>query len=295
MSDESNSLLRNFTHITIPAEIWLRRDISMQAKALWAELRSLHSRERGGCYASDDYLMEFMGLKRSRLHEVFKELKDACLMEVVSFNGRQTVRKAIVPEVEYGEVTRQQVSSTPDSRYPENRTATIRKTGSAQYIYNKEENKEDICANSVDASTLISLKKERAKNVTTTDEEHKKLIEKFGAAKTQEGYLDLAEWKESATPSQVKKHSSDYRRLRKWVIPSLDEKKPNTSLKDEFKDKIKDKFKNGEKYNGAECFIDSQGIAFQRGMTHKSVRWTDHGFKEQVLNMLRSFGIQIEI
>ena len=161
---DNGTLLRNFTHITIPAEIWLRRDISMQAKCLWAELRSLHSREAGGCYASDEYIMEFIGLKRSRLHEIYKELKDAGLMEVVSFNGRRTVRKAVVPEVEYGnaqqqcgkvhtsekkdvnledeKVTGQQVSGKPDTSYPENRTPEIRDSGLPTYIYNKEEKKE---------------------------------------------------------------------------------------------------------------------------------------------------------
>lgn len=62
----------------------------------------------------------------------------------------------------------------------------------------------------------------------------------------------------------------------------------------EFKEKIKDKFKHGQKYMGAECFIDSQGIAFQRGMHHKQVKWSENGLKEQVLNLLRTFGIQYE-
>ncbi len=135
----TESLLRNFTHITIPAEIWLRKDISLQAKCLWAELRSLHDKNKGGCYASDEYLEEFMGLKRSRLHEVFKELKDAGLMEA-TFNGRQSIRRAIVPEVEYQ--TGQQLSGKPDSRNPENRTSAFRKTGHLSYIENKEENKD---------------------------------------------------------------------------------------------------------------------------------------------------------
>ncbi len=90
------------THITIPSEIWLRKDISVQAKCLWAEIRSLHDKEEGGCFASDEYLMEFIGLKRSRLHELYKELKESGLMKVVSFDGRRSVRCAVVPEVEYG-------------------------------------------------------------------------------------------------------------------------------------------------------------------------------------------------
>lgn len=141
----TDNLLRNFTHITIPAEIWLRRDVSIQAKVLWAELRSLHNKQAGGCFASDEYLMEFMALKRSRLHELYKELKDKNLMEIVSFNGRQTIRRALVPEIEYKESpdtsyppTGQQVSGKPDTYCPENRIEGV----PAHNIYNKEDNKE---------------------------------------------------------------------------------------------------------------------------------------------------------
>ena len=95
------TLTRNFTHITIPAEIWLRKDLSIQAKCLWAEIRSLHDKEVGGCYASEEYLCEFMGLKGRRLREIFKELRDLGLLETVHFDGRKTIRRAIVPDVEY--------------------------------------------------------------------------------------------------------------------------------------------------------------------------------------------------
>lgn len=142
----SKHLERNFTHLTIPAEIWLMDDLSLHAKCLWAEIRSLHSKEKGGCYASDEYLMEFMKIKRSRLHEIIKELKDKLLLENVSFNGREIVRRAIVPEVEYHSEKSErgyQVSGKPDTWVPENRTPEFRKTGHPTYIENKEENKED--------------------------------------------------------------------------------------------------------------------------------------------------------
>src|SRR5271170_8194500 len=103
VNEEDNELFlsRNFTHITIPAEIWLREDISIQAKCLWGELRSLHDKEKGGCYASNKYMEKFLGLKRSQLYEIYKELKDSKLLEIMSFDGRITVRKAIATEMKY--------------------------------------------------------------------------------------------------------------------------------------------------------------------------------------------------
>lgn len=62
-------------------------------------------------------------------------------------------------------------------------------------------------------------------NVVVTVEEHSKLVDKFGIELVVEGYADLSEWKESASPGVVAKHKSDYRRLRKWVIPNLQEEK----------------------------------------------------------------------
>lgn len=168
-----SNIARNFTHVTIPAEIWLRKDISMQAKCLWAELRSLHDSQRGGCYASDEYLIEFIGLKRSRLHELFKELKDIGLLETVSFNGRQTIRRAIVPEVEY--VTGQQLSGKPDTSNPENRTPDVRKTGFTPYIENKEENKDKNIAQTAsrprknDTEFSFSFEERKFKNITPED------------------------------------------------------------------------------------------------------------------------------
>jgi hypothetical protein len=69
---------------------------------------------------------------------------------------------------------------------------------------------------------------ERAKNVKTTDEEHAKIVAKHGKEVAEESYVYLSEWKDSATPAQVKKHSSDYFRIMKWVAIQVKE----TSIRD---------------------------------------------------------------
>lgn len=55
--------------------------------------------------------------------------------------------------------------------------------------------------------------------------------------------------------------------------------------------KIREKFKHGEKYNGADCWIDSEGIAFQRGSKNYSVLWKDKCFKKNFDEILKKFGI----
>lgn len=178
---KNSTLLRNFTHITIPAEIWLRRDISIQAKALWAELRSLHCKERGGCYASEEYLCAFMQLQRRRLYKIFKELKDSGLMEVISCNGKQTIRRAIVPEVIYknDQVSAQQQCTKVHSeknRSAQKCTASVHNTALTTYIENKEENK-DNNTRGVGVSKEISFGEN--KNCKLSSEQYEKLLTKM--------------------------------------------------------------------------------------------------------------------
>jgi hypothetical protein len=91
------NLSRDFKGIWIPREIWLAEGLAPTEKFLWAEIHSLHDREKGGCYASNDYLMKFMGVKERRLQEMISNLKSYGLVEQVSFDGRERVIRAITP------------------------------------------------------------------------------------------------------------------------------------------------------------------------------------------------------
>jgi len=127
-------LSRDFKGIWIPREIWLHPDLSIQAKALWAEIDSLFDEERGGCYASDEYLERFLGVKVSRLHEVMKELKDAGFLEKVSFNGRNRIMKALSPkDAVKKEDAGKQGSGKPEGSLPENRKPEFQETGTLPY------------------------------------------------------------------------------------------------------------------------------------------------------------------
>lgn len=122
---------RDFKGIWIPREIWLNKKLSIQAKALWSEIWSLHNRDSGGCFASNEYLCEFMNVKLSRLKEIMKELRDAELIVEVSFDGRHRVIRANLPEVEYGG---QQPAGIPASSQPVFRPSDSRNSGRPSYI-----------------------------------------------------------------------------------------------------------------------------------------------------------------
>jgi hypothetical protein len=92
---------RDFKGIWIPREIWLRNDISCQERCLWAEIHSLFDREKGGCYASNQYLMDFVGVKERMLQIMISNLKAKGLLVEVSFNGRTRVIKAVLPPEDF--------------------------------------------------------------------------------------------------------------------------------------------------------------------------------------------------
>jgi hypothetical protein len=58
------------------------------------------------------------------------------------------------------------------------------------------------------------------------------------------------------------------------------------------REKVMERFKHGGKYCGAECFIDENNIAFQRGHNHQSLKFSEKGFDDQFDNLLRGFGIK---
>lgn len=88
---------RDFKGIWIPREIWLKDEISPEEKFLWAEIHSLFDPERGGCYASNEYLMKFMRVQERPLQRMLANLRKCGMIEQVSFDGRVRVIKAVLP------------------------------------------------------------------------------------------------------------------------------------------------------------------------------------------------------
>lgn len=196
------TFLRHFTHITIPAEIWLRRDISIQAKALWAELRSLHDPVKGGCYASDEYLMEFIQLQRRRLYQLYDELKKAGLMEVIYFDGRRAIRRAIVPEVDYGSA--QEKCTNVHNGSAQSCTGPVHNSALYPYIEKKEENKDK---NSIAQSTH-SAAPIRAKSAEISFSQDKKEFENITAS-------DLQAWKELYPCIDIQRELME---MKQWIL-----------------------------------------------------------------------------
>lgn len=96
-SNKNESISRDFKGIWIPREIWLDNDLSLLHKAVWSEIHSLYNREKGGCFASNEYLAKFFKVSERYVREIISKLKDLGLVEEVSFDGRQRIIRALYP------------------------------------------------------------------------------------------------------------------------------------------------------------------------------------------------------
>lgn len=92
---------RDFKGIWIPREFWLIEGLSPMEKILWSEIDSLYDEEKKGCFASNEYLARFMQVKERTVRDVLCKLRKLKLIEDVSFDGRQRVIKALLPDSDY--------------------------------------------------------------------------------------------------------------------------------------------------------------------------------------------------
>lgn len=132
---------RDFKGIWIPREIWLAKGLKAQEKILWAEIHSLFDREKGGCYASNEYLAEFIGVQQSRMREMLANLKLRGYLIQVSFDGRCRVLRAVMPPEDINNQEDMacggQSAGKPAGSMPEKRQSDQQESGSLS-IYREQ-------------------------------------------------------------------------------------------------------------------------------------------------------------
>jgi len=80
-------LSRDFKGIWIPKEIWLNKNLSLTEKCLLVEIDSLDQNGKG-CFASNEYLAEFISVSKSRCACIISRLRKDGFIIDVSFDGR---------------------------------------------------------------------------------------------------------------------------------------------------------------------------------------------------------------
>lgn len=104
---------REFKGIWIPAEIWLDKRLSFAEKHLFAEIDSLDG--ENGCYASNAYLSEFLGMPVATLKRALKKLSDIGYIRADGYRGRCRVWRSMLGYVYPAETSRIKMSQVPGS------------------------------------------------------------------------------------------------------------------------------------------------------------------------------------
>lgn len=123
--------------------------------------------------------------------------------------------------------------------------------------------------------------------VKFSQEQYDSLIKVHGKPMVDELIQSINDYCVNNRPKGYKDYMAAFRT---FVKNYKQESKPKVSNP---KTDLVSRFKHGEIYNGAECFINDEGIAFQRGITHLSAKFKEFGFKEQLENILRKLEIRI--
>jgi len=187
---------RDFKGIWTPREIWLHPDLSPNEKFLWSEINSLFDRERGGCYASNEYLANLFKVSTRHIRDMLSKLRSLGLVREVHFDGRQRIIAAVQPQEDlgpFGQASSGQrgtiVPPCEEIKFLPRRNLS----SSPSYIESKEENKEECKAAGAAHHPRSSSSKSKAKkaedpekiafrpNVTLTQHEYDRLLSEVGA------------------------------------------------------------------------------------------------------------------
>ena len=291
-----------FTGIFIPVEILERKDISIFEKLLLSWIDSLFDIGRSGCFASNKYLADKLGVKENTVAKAITHLRKQGLIEDVSFNGRDRVMRALINKSVHESQSKSGLDKNP-SRVGQKSKATLDKNPSPPYIYSKGDSKEREGSASPPLPPPLSSKKiERSENVSTTQDEHEKLQSSHGEEKTQTLYERLSLWKNDTPKSKWKK--SDYLAITRWVVDAVND----DALKDEKRNKVSNDEDNiayskklEENYNlvrGPQISvrIEAQPTQIIIYSTHPTslvkpyvLKYKENGFREQIDQALRKW------
>jgi len=91
--EDQDTFSRAFKGIWIPKEIWLDKRLTYFERCLLAEIHSLDDPERG-CYASNQYFMEFFNERERKIQEGLSKLKQLGYIVQEKFDGRVRTLRA---------------------------------------------------------------------------------------------------------------------------------------------------------------------------------------------------------
>lgn len=229
-----------FTGIFIPVEILEMQEITPLEQMLLSWIDALFCKEKGGCYATNEYLAKRLRVKENTIAKSISNLRRLGLIKDVSFNGRLRVIKACIREqIEKGQ-SNAELDLNPRQGWkkiqpwvgkkskapPRDLPRTDSKEESKEDNLKKERKiKERKSQDSANASPVLVAPEVfifLEQNVRLTELEYTTLQKQHSPQLIQVAAKILSDWKLD-NPSKTKKLKSDYRALLRWAITAARE------------------------------------------------------------------------
>jgi len=121
---------RKFQGIWIPRNVYLNKDLTWIEKILLVEIDSLDKSDKG-CFASNDYFSEFLGVSKTHISKSIKHLIELKFVRLQSFNGRIRILKSALNS------TSKQTLTQVQSRVEQNDKSELNSTSSIIIKTNK--------------------------------------------------------------------------------------------------------------------------------------------------------------
>lgn len=164
-----NNPIPRFTGIFIPIEILELKSINHLEKILLSWIDALYCKEKGGCFASNDYLAARLNVETNSIAKILTKFRKLNLIEDVSFDGRTRVMRSLmnvyVEECQKNPVLDINPIATKPSSIGRPSNPTLDIHPSYPIVESKEESKESGKRKATHSTTPSSSKKKKQKQV----------------------------------------------------------------------------------------------------------------------------------
>lgn len=290
-----------FTGIFIPAEILEITDLSFFEMLLLSWIDALYCPDHGGCFASNAYLgSKIKNSQENTVAKALTRLRRMGLIEDVSFDGRTRVVRALIHKFMDQSQGKQGLDKRPTRvGHPSNQGWT--NVPSSPYIESKEENKgrgkeKKPPAVAPPPPDLVKY----GEFVEMTLDQRNKLIEKFGEEDTKAKIAKL----DTYMGSTGKKYKSHYHTILNWHEKDKKEKETisqgrptaEQTTNREYAETVERAYAAHPDRNPTiqvlACGSYLEIYTTVGHVTPTQIKYSEHGFKEQVQNALRKWGLK---
>lgn len=266
--------------VSIPSVILFNEKIEPACIKLFAIIKGL-TKAHGYCYATNEYLSECMDSCETSIKKWLRLLKQEGFIEILSEKRGIHWQRHIYLGVKLNKFLRRSPECPPG-------VATATGGEAPPRLHINKYTIRDIETNTP-PPTSVCVFQSFGKYVKLEEKELKTLIDKHGEPLV----MSIIDKINDYIASKGKPYKDYAATIRNWIRNAQEKDKiipkPEKDLNQELLNKLKSKcaawFQNGEMRE------HPQGIEFVKGQFYLLIKFTDFGFRDQLLNQLRKMGI----